>query len=588
MKSTTLFAWLATNVVATTAVAQVLSPPTNLNADVRGTTVTVSWSDPNNLPETTYVIRVGSVPGASNIFVGSVGSMTSASGSVPAGTYYWRVIAVSGSLSSPASVEANFSVGDCAPTPPRDLTATVVGNRVTLQWLGGQGGSIQTNYLVEAGSRSGSADVAVFPIGGVTTFGGDAPPGQYYVRIRAQNACGLSHPSNEQIVSVGVSPCTSAFAVSPRRVDISHAGGVLDIGVNAPAACGWQLVSQQSWIIPGSSPAGTGPGAVRFLVEATAVSRFASVTTLSGGVPVAVTEITQSSTPPPPCSYRLSQQEFLFNAAGGSFPVTIDTLGSCPWNLALPAWVSASRTSGAGATTVQLSTGANANAVRAETGVLFTSGGGNVNLSLMQAAGSAPLVAEFTPTTSCQITFSSSFTAGRLCRFDAGSSAPNDGTLSYQWTIAGIAASGRVVEGIEIPLPTAAAEREVTLVVRNAQGGEAHITRTILFLAPLPASPLCTPGMPSVPSQSASASGGVFEVRFSGASPGCGETSTWVPHIVGVTSTWIQVLGPVSFRGGGTVQYNVAPNLTGADRIGAITFVSSLGDTWTFPVLQSR
>jgi hypothetical protein len=36
----------------------------------------------------------------------------------------------------------------------------------------------------------------------VTSVGTPAPPGTYFVRIRAQNACGTSAPSNEQAITV--------------------------------------------------------------------------------------------------------------------------------------------------------------------------------------------------------------------------------------------------------------------------------------------------------------------------------------------------------------------------------------------------
>jgi len=34
------------------------------------------------------------------------------------------------------------------------------------------------------------------------TFSTNAPPGTYYVRVRATNACGTSAPSNEILVNV--------------------------------------------------------------------------------------------------------------------------------------------------------------------------------------------------------------------------------------------------------------------------------------------------------------------------------------------------------------------------------------------------
>ena len=72
-----------------------------------------------------YVLQVGTSPGRSNVFNASVGSTTGASGALPNGLYYWRVIAVNGAGPSPPSAEAQFAVGCVAPGPPQDLSACV-------------------------------------------------------------------------------------------------------------------------------------------------------------------------------------------------------------------------------------------------------------------------------------------------------------------------------------------------------------------------------------------------------------------------------------------------------------------------------
>ena len=57
-------------------------------------------------------------------------------------------------------------------------------------------------YVVEVGSTAGSSDLVTAPVGGVTSVGTDAPPGVYYVRVRARNSCGTSGASNEVVVTV--------------------------------------------------------------------------------------------------------------------------------------------------------------------------------------------------------------------------------------------------------------------------------------------------------------------------------------------------------------------------------------------------
>ena len=73
------------------------------------------------------------------------------------------------------------------------------GRYVVLAWAAVAGA---TDYIVEAGTAAGAADVVAAPVGAVTSVGTGAAPGVYFVRIRARNACGTSGPSNEVIVRV--------------------------------------------------------------------------------------------------------------------------------------------------------------------------------------------------------------------------------------------------------------------------------------------------------------------------------------------------------------------------------------------------
>ncbi len=53
------------------------------------------------------------------------------------------------------------------------------------------------------GSQTGGSDVLVLPTGTTaTSIGASAPPGTYYARVLAQNACGMSGASNEIVVVV--------------------------------------------------------------------------------------------------------------------------------------------------------------------------------------------------------------------------------------------------------------------------------------------------------------------------------------------------------------------------------------------------
>jgi hypothetical protein len=185
------------------------APPTGLRTSVSGNSVTVNWTpslpqvgQPSS-PATSYVLQAGSAPNASNLFNASVGNTTTASGVLPAGTYYWRVIGVnSGGLGAP-SAEAQFVVGGCQPPGnPVGFAFVVDGRIVTLTWFAPSFGSPPTTYVLEAGSGPALADLLVSAVGLQPQLVTPAPPGTYYVRVRAQNACGTSGPSNEHVIVV--------------------------------------------------------------------------------------------------------------------------------------------------------------------------------------------------------------------------------------------------------------------------------------------------------------------------------------------------------------------------------------------------
>jgi hypothetical protein len=90
------------------------------------------------------------------------------------------------------------AVGCAAPGSASPLTASVAGSQVTLQWNAAPNA---TDFIVEAGTASASADVASIPVAG-TSLLANAPGGTYYVRVRPRNACGSGWWSNEATVTV--------------------------------------------------------------------------------------------------------------------------------------------------------------------------------------------------------------------------------------------------------------------------------------------------------------------------------------------------------------------------------------------------
>jgi hypothetical protein len=85
------------------------------------------------------------------------------------------------------------------PAPPTNVLFQVTGRVVTVQWAGIRGA---LEYIVEAGSAPGTADVFNGSVGLQTAVTALAAPGRYYVRVRTRNALALSAASTELVIHV--------------------------------------------------------------------------------------------------------------------------------------------------------------------------------------------------------------------------------------------------------------------------------------------------------------------------------------------------------------------------------------------------
>jgi peptidyl-Asp metalloendopeptidase len=185
--------------------------PTGLTSSVSGFNVTLSWNAVTADAKwaasaaTAYTLQVGTAPGVYNALTLPVGNSTSVSGSGPGGTYYWRVYGSNSAGNGAPSAEATFTLGGCAaPSAPQNFTHSVgAGRVVTLSWAAPASGAAPFSYIIDAGNGPGLSDVLIAPVGGVTSLAVQAPPGTYFVRIRAANACAASSPvSNERTIVV--------------------------------------------------------------------------------------------------------------------------------------------------------------------------------------------------------------------------------------------------------------------------------------------------------------------------------------------------------------------------------------------------
>jgi uncharacterized protein YkwD len=195
-------------VVQVGALGTAPSPPTNLVAQVTGSTVTITWSAPPGTV-TGYRLEAGSASGLSNIADMPLGPVPLLSvSSVPPGTYHVRVRAFNAAGLGAPSQEIVLVVSGgptCeVPAAPVNLTVSVNGSAVTLSWQAVSGAGI--TYVLEVGSGPGLSNIGPFPVGATTSMTANAADGTYYIRVRAVNACNTQGAASSEVVArVGVS-----------------------------------------------------------------------------------------------------------------------------------------------------------------------------------------------------------------------------------------------------------------------------------------------------------------------------------------------------------------------------------------------
>ena len=180
--------------------------PQNVQVFVSGNTVTITWLPPASGTPNDYLLEAGSSAGAANLGIMRSGGQTAMSfPGVPFGRYYARIRGLFGTEARDASAELVINVGACAATPvaPASFTSQVTGNVVTLSWSMAASAAEPSAFVIEAGSASGLANLAILSLpGGMRSFTVGAPPGRYFVRLKGRNACGDSPVSNEVVIDV--------------------------------------------------------------------------------------------------------------------------------------------------------------------------------------------------------------------------------------------------------------------------------------------------------------------------------------------------------------------------------------------------
>ncbi|MEZ5291479.1 MAG: fibronectin type III domain-containing protein [Vicinamibacterales bacterium] len=175
----------------------------SLTATSRDGLVTLSWKDPDGCSGTSYKVAVTPAAGAPRLIDTSEPATTTV---LPSGSYTAQVLSKSdGGVSDVSALQFTVNGNACSTPRTRTTLRTVVaGRRVGLFWspldpdvAASEDQLSPLSYVIEAGSAPGAADIGVLPVDRAKQFLADAPPGTYYVRVRAANVCGAGTPSNE-------------------------------------------------------------------------------------------------------------------------------------------------------------------------------------------------------------------------------------------------------------------------------------------------------------------------------------------------------------------------------------------------------
>jgi predicted phage tail protein len=201
-----------------------------------GQMVSLQWSARlDGPPATGYLLEVGSAPDTANLLSLPLGNVTRFQSPAPNGVYHLRLRATNAAGAGRPTASQRVEVGCLAPPGrPLALRGTVAGPVVALTWQRGAG--VIDRYVIEAGRAPGLSSIASLVIAAQSTaFQAEAPPGTYFLRVRAANDCGLSGPSAEIFLVVGAAV---ALPGEPGTPTVTVSGSTVSLGWVAPATGG--------------------------------------------------------------------------------------------------------------------------------------------------------------------------------------------------------------------------------------------------------------------------------------------------------------------------------------------------------------
>jgi len=434
--------------------------------------------------------------------------------------------------------------------PSRSGTVTVAGQTVTVAQSQGCSFSIAPT-TASVPSSGGSATVAVTAAAGcswtaqsnvswIALSSGATGSGSGAVAFNVAPTTGPARSGTltvaGQVFTVNQGQgCSFALSTGSAQAPAGGASGTFE--VRTADGCGWTAVSNADWLRVTAGAAGTGSAVVQYAVAANSgPARTASIT--AGGQSFTVAQDGA-------CSFSISPASQNSTSGGGTASVAVMAPAGCSWSAKSNApWISiSSGQAGSGNGTVQLAVSPNTGAERTGTVTI-----GDQTFTIVQASGCSATVS---PDTIAQPaaagTQNVSITTDAACSWTAVSNVAWM-TIPGQASGAGNGAVQLAIDANTGPVRSGTATIAGHTVTVNQDTG-------------------CTFAIaPS--SQDVAQAGGSGTVTVT-ASAGC----TWTASS---NVPWITLTAGATGSGGGSVQFSIAANTTGALRTATITIAGQV------------
>lgn len=197
-----------------------------------GSGAVLTWSRPADGSPQRYAIVMGTHSGFFDLptVLTFDASPSYSIPSLPPGTYFFRIYALTEAGLGPGSDEASFTIANPAtvPGPPRGLMGLLTGSTATLAWMPPIFGGAPSAYSVERGASPGQADVTTVVTG--LSHSVALESGTHWFRVRAISGGATSAASND--LSVPLDGTCAAAPGMPVLLPVHK--------VNGQAVLSWQ------------------------------------------------------------------------------------------------------------------------------------------------------------------------------------------------------------------------------------------------------------------------------------------------------------------------------------------------------------